>query len=92
MVKISIFIFITFTMFSCAMPGSEKCKYDTIPIKAVVKEIKKDYIVVKYYYGDISYSVENVKFVDTHVGEIFPASMHNITQGACKPRYFSVDK
>jgi len=70
------------------------CKYDTIASHAVVKEIKKDHIVLKYRSFFDGKATEDVftYIPNVYVGEVLPLEIGIISHGSCVPRTVIVNK
>lgn len=65
-----------------------KCEYDTFKRYAIVKEIKKEYVLLEID----GYLMKDRHLTDVHIGEVLPLDMSIIKKGSCSPSYYEINK
>ena len=92
--KMILLISLPFFINGCMGIVGGTCTYDTIASHAVVKEIEKDHIVLKYRsFFDGKVTEDTFTHIpNLYVGEVLPLEIGIISHGSCVPRTVIVNK
>ncbi len=99
LLKTNILLLLILSINGCRPYVGGECKYNSIKAYAVVKEIKKDHVIldVSAKYLILLDRNQNDKeitlpLLPVHVGETIPIYIDQITKGSCVPTGYRVDK
>lgn len=91
LVKLTLPLVVLF-LTGCSLPSGGTCKYETFNGYAIVKDIKKDHILVDPYpkgLGTISKYI-SIQPYPVDIGEVLPGELSVLVDGSCAPGGFSI--
>ncbi len=97
LLKTNVLLLLILNINGCISPVGGECKYSTFKTHAVVKEIKKDHVILdlstKYLpYGNQNHQEIALRLPPVDVGETIPIYIDYITKGSCTPTGYRVDR